>query len=166
MRRRRKRKKRERGGGSREKKGGGIGERGMYCYRFEVRQSSESVTSRNIYMEIPHAFGETCFSLRLVSRFGRERRRRGFGTAYINTHGPSNQLRETSLASLLRKLLPRTFAAFFFISLFLLLSHPPHLFILSLLILQPFPLSIFVPSRSINSEPDSFRIALHREGSS
>lgn len=104
----------------------------MYCYRVEVRQSSESVTSRDIYMEIPHAFGETCFSLRPVSRFGRERRRRGFRTAYINTHGPSNQLRETSLASLLRKLLPRTFAAFFFISLFLLLSHPPHLLILSL----------------------------------
>lgn len=138
----------------------------MYCYRFEVRQSSESVTSRDIYMEIPHAFGETCFSLRPVSRFGKERRRRGFRTAYINTHGPSNQLRETSLASLLRKLLPRTFAAFFFISLFLLLSHPPHLLILSLLILQPFPLSIFVLSRSINSESDSFRIALHREGSS
>lgn len=33
----------------------------------EVRQSSESVTSRGIYMEIPYAFGETCFSPRLVS---------------------------------------------------------------------------------------------------
>lgn len=135
----------------------------MYCYRFEVRQSSESVTSRDIYMEIPHAFGETCFSSRLSFR-EREEKTRLQDCVY--KHGPSNQLRETSLASLLRKLLPRTFAAFFFISLFLLFSHPPHLLILSLLILQPFPLSIFVLSRSINSEPDSFRIALHREGSS
>lgn len=65
----------------------------MYCYRFEVRQSSESVTSRDIYMEIPHAFGETCFSLRPVSRFGRERRRRGFRTAYINTAPRTNYAR-------------------------------------------------------------------------
>jgi len=52
-----------------EEKGEGItGERGREWIVIvpEVRQSSESVTTRGIYMEIPYAFGETCFSSRLV----------------------------------------------------------------------------------------------------
>lgn len=57
----------------------------------EVRQSSENVTSRGIYMEIPHAFGETCFSPRLVSSRGGGRR--GFRIAYINTTPRTNYAR-------------------------------------------------------------------------
>lgn len=73
----------------------------------EVRQSSESVTSRGIYMEIPYAFGETCLSPRLVSFPFPFRETRACTAAYIKGD-PSNQLRETSLASFLGKLHPRT----------------------------------------------------------
>lgn len=89
----------------------------------EVRQSSESVTSRGIYMEIPYAFGETCFSPRLVSFSFRETRPHGVACIKAN---PSNQLRETSLASLLGKLHPPVvpYAALFFIPVFLPLCFP------------------------------------------
>lgn len=106
-------------------------------------------------MEIPYAFGETCFSPRLFSFSFRETRPHGVACIKGN---PSNQLRETSLASLLGKLHPPSYltrrsSSFpsFYPFAFLTLPLPG----------QSFSLSIFVLSRSINSQPDtSFRLAL------
>lgn len=115
---------------------GGYKRGGMNCYRSRGKAKQRYV-ARGIYMEIPYAFGKTCFSSRLVSSClvsFREMRLHGY--VYINT-GPSNQLRETSLASFLRKLHPLPYLCD--VLHFPLSSSPPS------------SLSIFVPSRSINS---------------
>lgn len=79
------------------------------CCRYRGKVEAVKALHRGrIYMEIPYAFGEMCFSPRSLSfqEVGDGGYMGGFTrTTYINTTR-SNQLLETSLASLLRKLLP------------------------------------------------------------
>lgn len=99
----------------------------MYCYRSsEVRQSSESVTSPAFTWKFRTHLAKRAFRL-VPPRFGGGGGLKGKTRLRdrVYKHDPSNQLRETSLASLLRKLLSRTFAAFFFISLLLELPVRP-----------------------------------------
>lgn len=98
--------------------------------------------TRGIYMEIRHAFGETCFSLHLVpSRL--ERTAVLSGHAYTNID-PLEPITRDLVGFVSQEITTlRTFAAFFFISLSVSLF-PPLFHSLS-----PFSLSIFALSRSI-----------------
>jgi len=135
--------------------GGGGGKRGrMDCYRSRGK-AVKALRRAAFTWKFRTHLAKRAFRP-VSSRFRFERR--GFTATCIKAD-PSNQLRETSLASLLGKLhLPVPYAAFFIpIFLPLCLPHP----------LQLFSLSIFVLSRPINSQPDtSFRLALHCYGRS
>lgn len=91
----------------------------------EVRQSSESVTSRGIYMEIPYAFGETCFSPRLVSFSFRETQPHGC----VYKVRPFEPITRDLVGFASREITPLyLYAAFFFTLVFLSLLLPSHPF--------------------------------------
>lgn len=90
----------------------------------EVRQSSESVTSRGIYMEIPYAFGETCFSPRLVSFSFRETQPHGC----VHKVRPFEPITRDLVGFASREITPLYLYAAFFILVFLSLLLPLHPF--------------------------------------
>lgn len=139
----------------------------MYCYRFEVRQSSESVNvARHLHGNSARIWRNVLFASSRLSFREREEKTRLQDCVYKHTR-PLEPITRDLVGFASQEITP-SYLCGVLLHFPLPPSQPPAspFHALSLLILQPFPLSIFVPSRSINSEPDSFRIALHREGSS